>query len=44
MSDERNWWVITASEEAYGPYETEESAILFARINLGLDGWTISQT
>ena len=44
MSEGPNWWVITASEDAYGPYETEEDAILFARINLGLDGWTTSQT
>lgn len=44
MSDERNYWVITASEEAFGPYETEADALMFAMINLGLTGWTITQT
>ncbi len=44
MSDEKNYWVITVSEDAYGPYETEADAIMFATINLGLDGWTITTT
>ena len=44
MSEELNYWVITASEQAYGPYETEADAIMFARINLGLEGWTVSTT
>ena len=39
-----NYWVITSNEEAYGPYETEADALMFARINLGLEGWTISAT
>ena len=37
-----NYWVITSTEDAYGPYETEADALMFARINLGLEGWTIS--
>lgn len=44
MSEDTNYWVITASEEAYGPYETEADARIFAMINLGLEGWTITQT
>ena len=44
MNEEENWWVIIASEDAYGPYETEADAIMFARINLGLEGWTITMT
>ena len=39
-----NYWVITASEEAYGPYESAELAELFATINFGLDGWVITRT
>lgn len=39
-----NYWVITCSEEAYGPYETEADAYQFASINLGLEGWTITTT
>ena len=44
MSEESSYWVITALEDAYGPYESEADAIMFARINLGLDGWTIATT
>lgn len=44
MSDEKNYWVITVSEDAYGPYESEADAIMFATINLGQDGWTITTT
>lgn len=44
MSEETSYWVITASEDAFGPYETEAAAIMFATINLGLDGWTITTT
>jgi len=39
-----SYWVITSDESAYGPYEREEDAIFFATTNLGLDGWTITQT
>ena len=40
-----NYWVITASEDAYGPYSDYESAFLFARTNFGFDGsWTITHT
>ena len=35
-----SYWVITSD----GPYETEADAYIFASINLGLDGWTITQT
>ena len=44
MSEDINYWVITQSEQAYGPYESEADAIMFATINLGLDGWTITTT
>lgn len=39
-----NYWVITASEEALGPYEDYESAHLAATINFGFEGWTITTT
>lgn len=39
-----SYWVKTANEEAFGPYETEADALMFARINLGLEGWTITAT
>ena len=39
-----NYWVITASEEAYGPYESTEDAYFFATTNLGMDGWVITST
>ena len=38
------WWVITDSEEAFGPYESPELAELFATINLGMSGWVITHT
>lgn len=44
MSSTGNYWVITATEEAYGPYESEADAYLFATINLGMSGWTITET
>jgi len=44
MSDETSYWVITASEDAYGPYESAELAYEFAITNLGFDGWTITTT
>lgn len=44
MADEPKYWVITMSEEAYGPYETEADAYIFATINLGIYGWTITKT
>ena len=37
------YFVITASEEAYGPYEDYASAYEFATINLGFEGWTITK-
>ena len=39
-----NWWVITNDEKAYGPYESEADAYMFATINLGMDGWVITMT
>ena len=39
-----SYWVITSSEEAYGPYESAELAELVATINLGMAGWTITET
>ena len=44
MSSTGNYWVITSTEAAYGPYETEEDALIFAMINLGQEGWTITHT
>lgn len=38
------YWVITDNEDAYGPYESAELAELFATINLGMSGWTITET
>lgn len=38
------FWVITSEEEAHGPYESWEDAYIFASINLGLEGWTITET
>ena len=39
-----NYLVITSSEEALGPYEDWESAYIFASLNLGEEGWTITST
>ena len=44
MSEEKNYWVITSSEEAHGPYTDWETAYIFATLNLGQEGWTITQT
>ena len=38
------FWVITADEGAMGPYESEELAYIAATINLGFEGWTITET
>lgn len=38
------YWVITANEEAFGPYDDEALAIAFATTNLGMEGWVISKT
>jgi hypothetical protein len=38
------YWVITSTEAAYGPYETEADAMFFATTNLGDEGWTITHT
>jgi len=39
-----SYWVITQTEDAFGPYPDYESAYIFASINLGMDGWTITTT
>lgn len=39
-----NWWVITSSEGAYGPYETEADAFFFGSTNLEKGTWTITNT
>ena len=44
MSEDINYWVITASERAFGPYEDYAGAYEFAITNLGFDGWTITTT
>ena len=38
------YWVITADEHAFGPYDDEALAEAFARTNFGFEGWTITQT
>lgn len=38
------FWVITANEEAFGPYDTEEDAHFFGSINLEPGTWTIAHT
>ena len=38
------YWVITSSEEAFGPYEDYATAYAFATANLGMEGWTITRT
>ncbi len=37
-----NYWVITSTEAAYGPYEDYATAYEFARTNLGFEGWTVT--
>ena len=36
------YWVITSTEEAHGPYEDWASAYIFASLNIGEEGWTIT--
>ena len=38
------YWVITANEEAFGPYDDEALAIAFALSNFGMEGWVITET
>ena len=38
------FWVITVDEQAFGPYDDEALARAFAMTNLGMEGWTITQT
>ena len=45
MDSEPKYWVITADERAYGPYDDYALAYEFATTNLGMDGvWTITAT
>jgi len=44
MSEQVNYWVITSTECAYGPWDDYALAYEFAIINLGFDGWTITTT
>ena len=37
-----SYWVITVSEETYGPYDDFTKAYYFAWENLGFDGWTVT--
>lgn len=39
-----NWWVITSSEGAYGPYDSEEAAFFFGSVNLEPGTWTVTRT
>ena len=38
------YWVITADEHAFGPYDDEALATAFAMTNIGMEGWVITQT
>lgn len=38
------FWVITANEEAFGPYDDFALAVAFATINFGMEGWVITET
>lgn len=46
MSEEKatNYWVITSTEAAMGPYEDYATAYIAATTNIGQDGWTITTT
>ena len=37
-----SYWVITASEEAVGPYDDYDSACAAAIEKFGPDGWTVT--
>lgn len=39
-----DYWIITSSEEAYGPYECEADATAYATANLDDQRWTITTT
>jgi len=39
-----NYWVITSTELAYGPYDDYDVAYEFGITNLGQEGWTITTT
>ena len=44
MSEDLSYWVITESEEAFGPYGSFEAAYFFASMNLEPGTWTINHT
>lgn len=44
MSEEHQYWVVTSSEEAHGPYGSFESAYFFGAMNLEPGTWTITMT
>lgn len=46
MMDEKivNYWVITETERALGPFEDWETAYIAATTNIGFEGWTITTT
>lgn len=45
MDSAPKYWVNTADERAYGPYDDYALAYEFATTNLGMDGvWTITAT
>lgn len=45
MSEEKkNYWVITSTEAALGPYEDWETDYIAATTNIGQEGWTITTT
>ena len=39
-----NYWVITATEMVFGPWDDYSLAYEFATTNLGFEGWTITTT
>ena len=39
---EYNYWVVTESEQFYGPFDDFAKAFHFAWENLAFDGWTVT--
>ena len=44
IEHDTNYWVITSTERALGPFEDWETAYIAATTNLGFEGWTITTT
>lgn len=39
-----DYWVITSTEEAHGPFDCESDATLYATTNLVDERWTVTTT